>query len=151
MGNCVGFYNYKFFLCFLIWSIVLCSFLLVQGLPVLVWVCYGNMSPSAFCVLFVSFVSLTLVVAAAGMLVTHVELVFSNATTIEHPQTTLFCVQLVPSDPNNEGAKKSRYDLGVSRNLQQVFGNRWWLWLLPVFSSLGDGYAYPENTADKEP
>ena len=33
MGNCIGFYNYKFFLNFLVWTTLLCTLVLVEAFP----------------------------------------------------------------------------------------------------------------------
>ena len=33
MGNCVGFYNYKFFVNFLLWVSLLCALVLVEAVP----------------------------------------------------------------------------------------------------------------------
>ena len=97
---------------------------------------------------FFAFVGATFFVAALGMLVTHVELASLNATTFERPQITLFGLH-----PNRRAgaADRAPYDLGVRANWRQVFGPRPALLLLPVFSSLGDGYSFPENDLDKEP
>lgn len=147
-GNCIGFCNYKFFLCFLGWALVLCALLVAEAVPVLAWMLRGHADVAGAGTAFFAFVGATFFVAALGMLVTHVELASLNATTFERPQITLFGLH-----PNRRAgaADRAPYDLGVRANWRQVFGPRPALWLLPVFSSLGDGYSFPENDLDKEP
>ena len=149
-GNCIGFYNYKFFLCFLIWSLVLCALLVAEAVPVIVWMARGHFDLAVVGVCCFAFVGATFFIAALGMLVTHVELASLNATTFEHPQITLF--GLSPNRlPAPAGRVPEPYNLGVRENWRQIFGARPALWLLPVFTSLGDGYTFPENDRDKEP
>ena len=149
-GNCIGFYNYKFFLCFLIWSLVLCTLLVAEAVPVVVWMLRGHFDLAGVATGLFAFVGVTFFAAALGMLVTHVELASLNATTFEHPQITLCGCR-----PNALDAPAGRvpapYNLGVRENWRQIFGPRPALWLLPVFTSVGDGYTYPENDRDKEP
>lgn len=37
------------------------------------------------------------------------------------------------------------YDIGRFNNFTQVFGDDPYYWVLPVFSSKGDGYSFPTN------
>ena len=55
----------------------------------------------------------------------HWQLVLKNRSTIEDSYTSPW-----------------PYDLGRRRNFEAVFGRRWWLWPLPVYSTLGDGLTY---------
>ena len=43
--------------------------------------------------------------------------------------------------PNNE------FDLGTPNNVREVFGDDKLLWLLPVYTSKGDGYTFPRAIA----
>lgn len=68
--------------------------------------------------------------ATFGFWCYHLYLTGSNETTLEkvHPP------HFVEEDLS--------YDLGTLQNMVQVFGNRWFLWMVPVFTSIGSGHMF---------
>ncbi|KAF8915137.1 hypothetical protein BGZ58_005520 [Dissophora ornata] len=54
---------------------------------------------------------------------------------------------------NNGEVMQSRvlnvFDLGRKQNFIQVLGPVWYLWLIPVRNSMGDGWSYPANEYGK--
>ncbi|XP_078534263.1 palmitoyltransferase ZDHHC2 isoform X2 [Lissotriton helveticus] len=49
------------------------------------------------------------------------------------------------------GVDKNGFSLGVRKNLRQVFGDEKKYWLLPVFTSLGDGCSFPTCLVNQDP
>jgi hypothetical protein len=41
-----------------------------------------------------------------------------------------------------KGVSQSEYNKGLKENLTQIFGTEPFLWFLPVFTSIGDGYQF---------
>lgn len=75
----------------------------------------------------------------------HYRNLLRNLTTIEVSEQKRIMRQRI--DACEQGYFKDTthnpYDLGISNNFRQVFGNRIILWFLPIYSSLGDGVTYP--------
>ncbi|KAH0509933.1 Palmitoyltransferase ZDHHC2 [Microtus ochrogaster] len=49
------------------------------------------------------------------------------------------------------GTDKNGFSLGFSKNMRQVFGDEKKYWLLPVFSSQGDGCSFPTCLVNQDP
>ncbi|KAG9342423.1 hypothetical protein JZ751_016425 [Albula glossodonta] len=49
------------------------------------------------------------------------------------------------------GTDKNGFSLGLSKNIRQVFGDEKKYWLLPVFTSLGDGCSFPTCLVNQDP
>jgi len=128
VANCVGVYNYKFFLLFLLYTFLATVFDALVLLPDFVHFFRSPASggPGAHAAT-VALVFLTVVLDLAfaasllGFLVMHSNLVSQNMTTIEMYEK-----------------KKSipwRYDYGKQKNFQEVFGSDRLFWLLPIHTS----------------
>ncbi|KAJ1476099.1 DHHC palmitoyltransferase-domain-containing protein [Baffinella frigidus] len=127
--NCVGFYNRKFFILFLFWTMMSCLYFIVA------MVCRGTVSLQSLILSpdgrttplkFMAFIfDCSLCVAVAGFLGFHVKMVLYNQTTIE--------------------ADALEFDVGWRRNVTSVFGDDPRLWLLPVY---GDGPKDIHSTHD---
>jgi len=46
------------------------------------------------------------------------------------------------------GPDKDGFSLGKRGNLAEVFGDEWWSFCFPVFSSFGDGLTFPQRLSD---
>ena len=90
-----------------------------------------------FHVLFLLFVSGMFCISVLSLCGYHTFLVFRNQTTLESFRAPIFRYNL-------SGDKKGFY-LGHGNNFQEVFGDNKALWLLPVFSSFGDGLTFPQR------
>ncbi|XP_058515894.1 palmitoyltransferase ZDHHC20-like [Ochotona princeps] len=163
INNCVGFYNRKYFIQLLVYALislfmVFCHgfyFIFMESLRTGTQLHYGR-APRQFStgtstttttgevdfqqhapwsvlryvyVCLVLFVSMILIFALIPFSRFHMNLVLRNSTTIEN-------MDVVNRDRN-------RYDLGVSRNVEQVFGANPCCWLIPLQSAatrpVGDG------------
>lgn len=139
VANCVGAYNYKFFLQFLAYTFiatVLDAILLLSNFidffkDVEQSQARGSTGPDAkvdsvegteLAVVFVTFIiNVAFSASLLGFLVMHSNLILSNMTTIEMYEKK----KILPW----------KYDLGKFRNFKQVFGENIFLWFFPVHSS----------------
>lgn len=133
--NTIGFYNRKFFLLFILYTICLIGFTLVSIAPqlpgIFEWARSENstgLPPIANLILIVSalLVDVVLLFLLCPFLWFHFQMVMKNQTTID-------------------GDRFPQFDVGTRANLQQVFGRNVWLWLLPLYCSGpdGDGVHWP--------
>ncbi|XP_010191977.1 PREDICTED: probable palmitoyltransferase ZDHHC20 [Mesitornis unicolor] len=71
----------------------------------------------------------------------HCWLVGKNRSTIETFRAPTF----------RNGPDKNGFSLGCSKNLREVFGDEKKYWLLPIFTSLGDGCNFPTRLVIMDP
>ncbi|KAJ8015754.1 hypothetical protein DPEC_G00029430 [Dallia pectoralis] len=135
VNNCVGFSNYKFFLLFLSYSMVYCVFITATVFRYFIKFWVGDMpnGNAKFHVLFLMFVALMFFVSLMFLFGYHCWLVAKNRSTLE-----AFSAPVFTSGPDRNG-----FNMGMKRNLQQVFGEDKRLWFIPVCSSQGDGHYFP--------
>lgn len=175
LGNCVGFGNYKFFLCLLGFGLAQAVFVLLQNAPFVLELMAersGDEETSAVVAGVAALIAFACTLAALVLLLTHAQLVAQNRTTIEN--STLFRLRRAlrrarrarnggrgDEDDSSDAASDAAGDaaseyarardeslahnLGRARNFREVFGDDPWRWLLPVFTSKGDGCAFPHN------
>lgn len=127
INNCVGFRNYKYFFIFMFWTLCFCFFMIAcmvyDGYHIYKHNSsydYFEISAGAICAI----ASLLILI----LFVNHVKFISQNVTTIEHVE--------------KKTAAKSQFNLGVRRNYLEIFGPNPLLWLLPVWTSRGDGVTY---------
>ncbi|GAB5566220.1 palmitoyltransferase ZDHHC20 isoform X1 [Prionailurus iriomotensis] len=94
-----------------------------------------------FHVLFLFFVSTMFFISVLSLFSYHCWLVGRNRTTIESFRSPTFSY-----GPDGNG-----FSLGCSKNWRQVFGDEKKYWLLPIFSSLGDGCSFPTRLVGMDP
>lgn len=135
VNNCVGFANYKFFLLFLMYSLLYCLFIAGTVLQYFIrfWTNELPDTRAKFHVLFLFFVSAMFFISILSLFSYHCWLVGKNRSTIEAFRAPYF----------RTGPEKDGFSLGCSKNFRQVFGDEKKYWLLPVFASLGDGCSFP--------
>ena len=72
-------------------------------------------------------------------LIPKIRLIIINKTTIEYKEKTA------------ENDNSQRYDQGVLKNFQNIFGENYFLWLLPIqFENIIHGYSYEINESYKQ-
>ncbi|MBZ3890726.1 putative palmitoyltransferase ZDHHC20 [Sciurus carolinensis] len=143
VNNCVGFSNYKFFMLFLLYSLLYCLFVATSVLEYFIkfWTNELTDTRAKFHVLFLFFVAAMFLISVLSLFSYHCWLVGKNRTTIESFRAPTFSYG---PDPNG-------FSLGYSKNWRQVFGDEKKYWLLPVFSSLGDGCSFPTRLVGMDP
>ncbi|XP_072519924.1 palmitoyltransferase ZDHHC2 isoform X2 [Salminus brasiliensis] len=156
VNNCVGFSNYKFFTLFLAYSLLYCLFITATDLQYFIqfWTVGGKIhehlteywnglpdTQAKFHIMFLFFASSMFSVSLASLFAYHCWLVCKNRSTLEVFRAPAF----------RHGTDKNGFSLGVSKNLRQVFGDEKKYWLLPVFSSQGDGCSFPTCLVNTDP
>ncbi|XP_064131423.1 palmitoyltransferase ZDHHC20 isoform X6 [Loxodonta africana] len=143
VNNCVGFSNYKFFLLFLLYSLLYCLFVATTVLQYFIkfWTNELSDTRAKFHVLFLFFVSAMFFISVLSLFSYHCWLVGKNRTTIESFRAPTFSY-----GPDGNG-----FSLGYSKNWREVFGDEKKYWLIPVFSSLGDGCSFPARLVGMDP
>uniref|UniRef100_A0A9L0JQR6 Palmitoyltransferase n=1 Tax=Equus asinus TaxID=9793 RepID=A0A9L0JQR6_EQUAS len=143
VNNCVGFSNYKFFLLFLLYSLLYCLFVATTVLQCFIkfWTNELSATRAKFHVLFLFFVFTMFFIRVLSLFSHHCWLVGKNRTTIESFRAPTFSY-----GPDGNG-----FSLGCSKNWRQDFGDEKKYWLLPIFSSLGDGCSFPTLLVGMDP
>ncbi|XP_070818082.1 palmitoyltransferase ZDHHC15B [Chaetodon trifascialis] len=142
VNNCVGFSNYKFFLLFLSYSMLYCVFIAATVFQYFLRFWVGDLpnGPAKFHVLFLMFVALMFFVSLMFLFGYHCWLVAKNRSTLE-----AFSAPIFVTGPDRNG-----FNVGIRRNLQQVFGEDRRLWFIPVFTSQGNGHYFPLKNRSSE-
>ncbi|XP_012280271.1 palmitoyltransferase ZDHHC15 isoform X3 [Orussus abietinus] len=134
VNNCVGFHNYKFFMLFLAYALLYCMFIAATSLQYLIRLWKGEMDGMGrFHLLVLFFVALMFAISLNSLFFYHCYLVLHNRSTLEAFRPPMF----------RTGKDKDGFSLGKYNNFQEVFGDDTRLWLLPIFTSLGNGVVYP--------
>ncbi|CAJ1814227.1 unnamed protein product [Sphenostylis stenocarpa] len=122
--NCIGALNYKYFLLFLFYTFLETTLVTVSLLPHFkTFFTDGEITgtPGNLVATFLTFVlNLAFSLSVLGFLAIHVSLVVTNTTTIEAYE--------------KKTSPKWRYDLGLKKNFEQVFGMDKRYWFIPVYS-----------------
>uniref|UniRef100_A0A671MT22 Palmitoyltransferase n=1 Tax=Sinocyclocheilus anshuiensis TaxID=1608454 RepID=A0A671MT22_9TELE len=112
LNNCIGFSNYKFFMLFLLYSLLYCLLIVTTVTPTFIQLRLGKLFDSCvkLHVLFLTLVSVMFAVTLCFLLFFHIWLLTSNKTT------------LVPFFV--DGPASEAFDVGVWANFLQVFGKK---------------------------
>ena len=135
--NTVGFYNRKFFVLFLFYTLLATTWVLLTSLPLLIQLKntpgalralerrLGSSRYMAACMAMI--LDTALVIMLSCFCPFHFRMVLLNETTIEGPSPD--------------------FHVGFARNWRQVMGSDPWLWFLPVYGGgpEGDGVHWPSR------
>ncbi|KAH6935307.1 hypothetical protein HPB50_005059 [Hyalomma asiaticum] len=133
-NNCICFNTYKFFLLTLFYAVALCvySVATLAAYSVASWSDASLLKSYGFHLGFIVLVGSSLAVGLGTFLAMHLSMVSKNETTLEGLRNEVF------QEYGDSFDLGSRYD-----NFVQVFGPRRSLWMVPVFTSVGDGVRFP--------
>lgn len=126
VANCIGFYNYKYFMNMLFYCSVTVSFLVFTTWPLFTALFQHDnlVDPKLSYYLITTY----LLASSLGLIITgfflfHLWLITKQYTTIE------YCEKRV--EPNSNFAT-SPYNRGILKNFRSVFGNNVLFWFLPI-------------------
>eukprot|EP00892_Ulva_mutabilis_P008351 jgi/Ulvmu1/5889/UM026_0010.1 len=159
LNTCVGHGNYKAFLLFLAYSEAALGYAaalharqgwyILQGRrasQTLGWLLFDSSKEDARSFLWLSILqvgaatlTLPLLVGLGSLLGWHIYILSKNQTTIESHEG----VSARAFDGGVGATFTNPYDLGVTKNWQQVLGSRRLLWVVPMPAAHGDGLNYP--------
>lgn len=128
VANCIGFYNYKYFINMLfytagtVWLIVVSSFPVLQAVMANEAVDYRL----AYYIITSYILAVTLGIVITGFFGFHMWLIVKQYTTIE------FCEKRTE---NEQAFRISPYNRGCFNNFKTVLGNNVLLWLVPCCKS----------------
>jgi len=139
VNNCVGWGNYKYFVLFLFYSILYTMYITFTTLKYFIKFWGGNHmdTRSSLHILFLFFVAAMFSVSLWSLFGFHCFLTLNNRSTLESFRGPTF----------QHGPDKNGFNLGKMNNVKQVFGNSKWKWILPVFTTLGNGVVYRTATS----
>ncbi|XP_077541291.1 palmitoyltransferase ZDHHC2-like [Haemaphysalis longicornis] len=131
-SNCISFTTHKFFLLTLFYIVVLSTFCVSTTAGYLVKTAQTkNITGASLHITIMVLGGASLSFTLGTFLCSHVGMVLRNETTLEGKRAPVF------RNPHDS------FDIGRYQNFVQVFGHEMILWLIPVFTSLGNGVQFP--------
>ncbi|GJJ75263.1 palmitoyltransferase ZDHHC2/15/20 [Entomortierella parvispora] len=149
LNNCVGHNNYKAFYLFVFWTAVYCVVMVACTIPVVAEVINGPYNENVFDAqwIFMIFMGIIFGLCLVPFAIHHTLLIKSNKTTIESFEKHKY--RMGSSGEVMQSRVLNVFDLGKKKNFIQVLGPVWYLWLIPVRNSVGNGWSFPANDYGK--
>lgn len=154
LNTCIGYYNRKFFMQLLLYTWLTSITIICGNIEHLIDLIndvkdqnpftWGNMNQKLVVRVEINFIICYIIMIIFFVIITvffkfHIELVFTNSTTIEH----------LESKRNANGPPLDQYDVGCKYNWIQVFGMNKCLWFIPLVLEsgrpCGDGVVFPNK------
>lgn len=157
MNNCITISNYKFFICFVFYTWVLCIQFFIIFTPSLIKLIKGTSKESQFEPLSLSICGSAYVVCIIIFSFSfilwcyNIMLGVNNYTSFEYntlhkeidKENENGIVEYSKFDYNVKASKytelKSRYDIGGWNNWVQIYGNSFFMWFLPIRTEMSEG------------
>ena len=134
VANCIGFYNYKYFLNMLFYASASCIFIFSTSVDLIRTLLRAPndediVADARIAYFIVTAFMLSCIFGAiiTGFFIFHIWLIIKQFTTIE------FCEKFGSDDKFKTG---SPYDLGMAKNFKTLLGENVFLWFLPVKRNL---------------
>ncbi|KAG0442521.1 hypothetical protein HPB47_015675, partial [Ixodes persulcatus] len=144
VNNCVSFTNYKHFILFLAYSLIYCLFVAATTLQYFIKFWTNDLEGwGRFHILFLFFVAFMFAISLVSLFGYHIYLVMVHYAS---SSSDLSFAEAFRPPIFRTGPDKYGFSLGRQANVAEVFGDNKRLWVLPVFTSLGDGVTYPTRT-----
>ncbi|XP_063970595.1 palmitoyltransferase ZDHHC20-B-like isoform X3 [Lytechinus pictus] len=143
VNNCVGYANYKFFVLFLLYSVLYCMYVALTVLPYFIqfWSDISDQGSSGFQIMFLFLLSAVFAISVTALFCVHCRLTAQNQSTLESFRAPVF----------RHGPDKDGFSHGnCCDNFREVFGDKKLYWILPIFTSKGDGVVYPVQCKDDD-
>ncbi|OZC06949.1 DHHC zinc finger domain protein [Onchocerca flexuosa] len=144
VNTCINYLNYKFFLQFLFYGFILCLWGVLTDLQYFIAFWKNTLRLSAgygrFHIVFLFFVAGMFAASIIFLFAYHMYLTARNQSTIESFRPPIFIY----------GIDKNGFNLGIRHNFRQIFGDIYLFWLLPIFSSCGDGVQYSVSSRARQ-
>jgi len=151
VGNCIGFYNYRYFYLFLFYMWSGCMYgITITIHPFMTCLHAGRRNPNPICmsrsqITFAFIITISVGCAVGLLLAFHTYLILTAQTTIE------FYFNKFSGRARRHRAELflNEFDLGRRKNWHAVFGARkyWFSWMLPSWAPPpGDGFEYPTRS-----
>uniref|UniRef100_A0A0N5BVQ5 Palmitoyltransferase n=1 Tax=Strongyloides papillosus TaxID=174720 RepID=A0A0N5BVQ5_STREA len=143
VNNCVMYSNYKYFILFLGYGLVLCFFVALSNLDTIIFFIKGISSHSgtlnsvgtSFQLIFLEFISIMFGISLSCLFFFHIYLISKNRSTLESYKAPVFTF----------GVDKNAYNISLKHNFAEVFGKKPFYWFLPINSTSGDGIVFLYN------
>lgn len=143
VNNCVGYGNYKFFVLFLMYALIFCLYVAITTVPYFVqfWQDITSNAAARFHILFLFLAAIMFAISVTILFCMHIRLSLVNQSTLESFRAPIF-----RHGPDKEGFSRG----SALSNFRDIFGSRRSHWLLPVFTSAGDGVNWPMQARDQD-
>ncbi|CAF1042365.1 unnamed protein product [Rotaria sordida] len=139
-NSCVSYANYKFFILFLGWALVFCTYVAATSLEyfILFWQdVNSSISPGGkFHLLFLFFAAIMFAISVSSLFFYHLYLTGKNRTTLESFRAPIF----------SNGPQKNGFNIGCKQNFQEIFGKKFLTAIIPIWTTRGDGVHYQVNS-----
>ncbi|OII75253.1 DHHC zinc finger domain-containing protein [Cryptosporidium ubiquitum] len=160
-GNCIGYFNYKFFFLALLYGCASLIYMMLSQINTLsnIWndtnVTFGHLYLISLGICF----SAVLIIIVVPFFLFHAYITSRNETTIEFCEKRskekvsikLSSIKIQPLPTfYSTYFQGFTYDQGIYKNIQSVFGENPLLWLVPVGLPPSDGLFFPVKKIDKE-
>jgi len=127
INNCIGFFNYKYFFIFLFWTISF-SFYVTGCMAYHGYYHYKANKSFDYYEIVAGILCIIVIFFLMILFSNHVRFVFYNLTTIEYVE--------------KKATSRHPYNLGFGRNVVEIFGSNPFLWLIPLWTTKGEGMSF---------
>lgn len=136
VNNCVGFYNYKFFLLFIFYGFIYCSYISIASIKIVFKSPFKEQTTYLLDIQTILLILLSSVfcICLAIFQCVHTYFVLYNRTTLENLNSR-WALMIDSNRFVEVDGSVAIYSLGFRKNILQVFGRDPKLWFIPVFSS----------------